>query len=297
MLKKISVLILSLTLFPGPLFAAANTPVSLTILHLNDTHGRTRAEPYLSRMAQDLKAASENVLILDAGDRLDGQITTNFSKGASMVPIMNAVGYDAMVPGNLDFNFGLKRLKELQQQMDFPILCANVTDRDGKRLFEPYRIFKMAGITVGVFGITTPERLTPITAELTFADPAETARKVVDTLTAAGCDIIIAIAHLGNHNASLSANRSDALAAIPGIDVIIDGHSHTLLPDGRFVGDTLIAQTGEYGENIGVVKVTIQDGKMSKTAELVPVQPEGEAPTLAFDEAITRAIAAEDAKW
>jgi len=274
----------------------------LTIIHLNDTHGRTEAEPYISQMAKDLKANGENVLILDAGDRLHGQTSTNLSKGESMVRIMNAVGYDAMVPGNHDFNFGLPRLLELSNIMDFELLAANVYYDDGYEdkvdVFFAYKIFEMDGVKAGVFGIATPE--TPlksdprITEGLSFGEPARVAESMVNLLKSMDCDIIIALTHVGEDGSSKPENQVDALAAVDGIDVIIDGHSHTLLENGRTVNNTLIAQVGARGEFIGVVEIIISETGVSKTASVLSVPIEGEESSLVPDEEILAIIAEEE---
>jgi LPXTG-motif cell wall-anchored protein len=266
---------------------AQSDGVSLTIIHVNDRHGRMGADPYISRLAQDTVG---NVLILDAGDALHGQTAAIITEGAAMVGLMNAVGYSAMVTGNHEFNYGLERLLELSVMMDFPLLAANIKTSDGATLFKPYAVFPMEGVTVGVFGLATPETVTatdPRTiAGLTFADPAETARAMVAALKAEGCDIIIALTHMGLDEFSAPANRSDTIALIPGIDVIIDGHSHTRLNNGLIVGDTLIAQTGEHGQNIGIVEISISGGVVSKTARLINVSD-----GLAADERIIAVIA------
>lgn len=292
-------ILFSFIFLPSGAFATPDDTVKLTIIHVNDRHGRTQAEPYISQMAKDL--SGENVLILDAGDSLHGQTASILTKGEAMVEVMNAVGYSAMVPGNHDFNFGVDRLTELSEKMNFPLLAANVRGGDGELLFDPYVIFEMNGVKVGVFGIATPETATKsdprIVADLTFDDPVQTAALMASELKSRGCDIIIALTHLGLSNASEPENRSEALAAVDGIDVVIDGHSHTLLENGMLVGDTLIAQTGELGKNIGVVEIEVSNGKaVSKTAKLVAVPKSGEASELVPDEDIVSKIAEEDAK-
>lgn len=283
-------------------YANHEDTIRLTIIHINDTHGRTQAEPYISALAKDLKDMGENVLILDAGDRLHGQTTTNLSKGESMAGIMNAVGYDAMVPGNHDFNFGVERLLELSGLVNFPMLTANVY-KDGINLFESYKIFDLSGVRAGVFGITTPETVAKsdprLMTGLTFGDPAQSAEALVSELQAQGCDVIIALAHLGDDGSSAPADRSDALAAVAGIDVIIDGHSHTLLENGRLVNGTLIAQAGEHAQHIGVVEIAISSGNITKTARVISVPSDDEEPELIElipDESIIAKIAEEDAK-
>lgn len=280
--------------------AAEDDAIKLTIIHTNDLHGRTAAQPYIAQMAKDLQASGENVLIFNAGDTLHGQTPANLSKGEAMVGIMNAVGYSAMTPGNHDFNFGVERLQELAAEMDFPLLAANVKDANGVNLFEAYAVIELNGLTVGVFGLATPETTTKsdprIVAGLTFANPAETAADMVKALQEADCDIIIALTHLGDDKATKDNNKSDAVAAVPGIDLIIDGHSHTLLENGKMIGDTLVAQTGEFGQNIGVVELTLAEGAVSKTARLVAVPGAEEESTLIPDQAVLAQIAAEEAK-
>jgi 2',3'-cyclic-nucleotide 2'-phosphodiesterase (5'-nucleotidase family) len=128
---------------------------------------------------------------------------------------------------------------------------------------------------------------------------------MVEELEVADCDVIIALAHMGDSPSSTATDHSDALAAVPGVDVIIDGHSHSYLPEGKVSGEALIAQTGQYGENIGVVKLTINDEQITKTAELIaiPVVDESEEPSadeavdlLPLDEAILEIVTLEDEK-
>jgi len=264
--------------------AAQGETFKLTVIHINDTHGRTEAEPYISTLAKDLKAKGENVLLLDAGDRLHGQITTNLSRGESVVKIMNEVGYSAMVPGNHDFNFGIERLKELSDLMNFPLLSANVLDINSSNLFPPYTIFDFDGTYIGVFGIATPEILEKsdprIVSGLIFDNPTRTARAMVAELQTQGCDLIIALAYMG-------------LDSIPdintfGIDVIIDGH---MTKD-----DSLVAQTGFYGQHIGIVEIELSDGNVSKIARTVSVPKENEVAELLPDKNIIAKIAEEEAK-
>ncbi|MCL1857731.1 MAG: 5'-nucleotidase C-terminal domain-containing protein [Oscillospiraceae bacterium] len=258
--------------------AVSDGEVTLTIIHINDRHGRMDADPYISQLA---KETAGNVLILDAGDALHGQPTANLTKGAAMTELMNAVGYSAMVTGNHEFNYGVERLLELSEMMEFPLLAANIKDSGGNYLFQTHAIFPMNGLTVGVFGLATPETIEVsdprIMAGLTFEDPATVAKAMVDTLKSEKCDIIIALTHMGTDDLSLPANRSDTLAGISGIDVIIDGHYHNELPNGLFVNDVLIANTGEHGKNIGIVEITVSEGVISKSARLIEVSGELDA--------------------
>ncbi len=189
----------------------------LTTGHVNDRHGRMEADPFISQIVRDLKAEGKNTLLLDAGDALHGQIAANLTEGESMAELMNAVGYDAMVTGNHEFTYGIDRLLELSEMMDFPMLAANVK-KDGKAVFKPYEIFDLNGIRAGVFGIATPETREAsdprIMEGLTFEDPAKTAALMVEALKNEDCGIIIALAHLGDNQVSLPENKSDVLAII-----------------------------------------------------------------------------------
>ena len=306
--KIISLLLASILLVS--FLAACSTKVadspqsvaSLTLIHMNDVHGRTQAEPYISQLAKDIKARGGNVLILDAGDRLQGQLATNLSRGESMSLIMNMVGYNAMTPGNHDFSLGVGRLAELSKLMNFRLLAANVKDSGGRYLFDRYAVFRLNGLVAGVFGIATPETLKKsdprIVAGLIFEDPVESAAEMVEILKAEKCDIIIALAHLGESLATAKAERSDALTVVRGIDVIIDGHSHTRLEKGRMIGDTLIVQTGEYAQSIGIVEITLDKGSVVKTARLeaVPGPEQGRGAQLLRDDGVVAIIAEEEAK-
>ena len=265
----------------------------LTIIHINDTHGRTHAEPYISQLAKDIRTNGGNVLILDAGDRLHGQTATNLTRGETMVRVMNAAGYSAMVTGNHEYTFGAERLLELSGMMEFPLLAANVR-YDGEYIFERYTVLYMDGLTIGIFGLVTPETVTKSDPRnmtgLVFENPVDTAAEITEILKAENCEIIIALTHLGGDNHTLENERSDALAAVPGIDIVIDGHSHTFLDNGRIVGDTLIAQVGEYSQHIGIVEITIENGVKTKTARVIAVPEEGVKTELSGDAAVAAII-------
>jgi 5'-nucleotidase len=200
-----------------------------------------------------------------------------------------------MVPGNHEFNYGLERLLELSDMMNFPLLAANITTADGNTLFQPYAVFPMNGVKVGVFGLITPETVGSTDSRnitgLIFESPAAVAAEMVAVLKSEGCDVIIALTHMGTDDSSAAANRSDSLAGVPGIDVIIDGHSHTKWDKGLLVNGALIAQAGEHGRHIGIVEITVKSGVVSKSARLIEIND-----TLAADNQIVNLIAELDAE-
>jgi len=275
-------MIFSMVLPLGNVWAEENsTPadsVTITIVHTNDTHSRvlsSSSEIGFAKIAtkvNEIRSTKENVLVLDAGDTFHGQTIATLVKGESIARIMNIIKYDAMVPGNHDFNYGQERLLELEKLTDFPIIAANVTKADGSAFLTPYIIKEFNGVKVGIFGLSTPEttyKTHPNNVKgLNFEDPVAVAEKMVKELEGKA-DIIIALCHLGLDESSVDTSKLVA-EKVKGIDLIVDGHSHTVLTEGRKVGDTLIAQTGEYGKNIGVVELVYENGKVAKaTASLI----------------------------
>lgn len=279
-----------------PVFAAEEPKeTSLVVVHTNDVHSRVDGEAYVSSYVKGLKAEGKNVLLISAGDAIHGQPFATISRGKSVVDVMNAAGYEFMTAGNHEFNYGYLRLKELEQSMNFDLLVANIIVKESKQsLFKQYEIKEIGGVKVGIFGLATPETVTKTNPKnvvgLEFLKPVPVAEEMVKTLKAKGAEVIIAIAHLGLDDETLAEERSDAVAAVEGIDLIIDGHSHTTLPEGKTVGNCLIAQTGEYLKNIGTVTLNIKDGKVvSKKAELMKA-PTAEQSAIAPDTAVTGVI-------
>lgn len=253
----------------------------LVIAHMNDTHGRAKEGKYdgmgfarVSTVVKDLRASEENVLFLDAGDTFHGTTFATLSRGESIVRLLNAMDLDALSPGNHDFNYGKERLKELEEMAEFDIVSANVIDEDGDHFFNPYVIKDMEGVRVGVFGLATPEtayKTNPKNVEgISFASPIKYAEKTVAKLKEEGVDLIIAVCHLGIDESTKREYQSiGVVEAVDGIDILVDGHSHTALKNGMVVNDTMIVQTGEYDKNFGIVGVKVSDGEMEVAARLI----------------------------
>lgn len=252
---------------------------TLVILHTNDTHGRDVALPGesigtagIAQLKKDYEAAGADVLLLSAGDAFQGTSLVNNQKGELAIGFMNAAGYDAMTPGNHEFDWGADHFYEIVQNADFPVLSANIVDTNGELIYtDSVMLETRSGLKVGVFGLTTPETATStdpqkisgirfLSGEALYA----AAQAQVDSLTESGADLIIALGHLGTTG---SANGShDVIAHVEGIDLFIDGHTHTVLENGEAVGDTLLVSAGEHLQYAGVVTYTAEGGF---TAELV----------------------------
>ncbi len=274
--KKLSALFLALVMaFSLAIPAgAANWDDDLTghivILHTNDVHGAIDNYASVAALKDAYEAAGAQVLLMDAGDFSQGSTSVNVSEGATAVELMNMAGYDVATTGNHEFDFGYANLKTLMEQAEFPILAANAFTAEGElAMDEANHTFQLGDVTVGVFGLATPETATkahPAKLEgVTFLAEDELfacAQEQVDELTAAGCDYIICLGHLGI-DAESTGNRSiDLLENVTGIDVFIDGHSHSTQSDiaeetngTGMVGDTVLTSTGTKLESVGVVDI------------------------------------------
>lgn len=285
--KKIFSLFVSLALVftmvfgvvPMEALAENGSVDELIILHTNDIHAKYEEGKYdgmgfpkMKTKIDQVRKEHDHVLLLDAGDVLHGMPLATLSRGEAMVKLMNAMGYDAMAPGNHDFNYGYERLLELKDMTDFPILAANVVTKDGKKDFDSYIIKDINGLKVGIFGIATSEtkyKSSPKNTEnIDFIDSVKASQEAVNSLKKEKADIIIAITHLGLDEDSEETSERVA-KNVDGIDLIVDGHSHTLLEKGKMVNETLIVQTQDHTKNLGMVTLKIKDKKIvEKTASL-----------------------------
>ncbi len=268
----------------------------IVILHTNDSHGRVDTNLGFTRVAvakERLEEAGAIVLLLDAGDTLHGLPFATVSRGESIVRIMNTVGYDAMVPGNHDFNYGAGYLAEISDKAEFELIAANVEDAEGLQLLPGAAVIEKGTIKFGIFGLATPEtayKTNPNNVEgFTFTDPIEVAREQVAALEAQNCTVIIALAHIGLDESSEVTSKMIA-EQVEGIDIIVDGHSHTTLENGLWVNDTLIVSTGEYIENIGCIDI---DSEGNAAATLLTAEDFGEADVNSDIDALIAGITAQ----
>jgi len=242
--------------------------VDLKILYVNDFHGF--AEPYkpmgsdvpLGGIAYlagavDRARGKQPSLLLSAGDMIQGNPWANLVQGKSSIEVMNAMRFDAMVVGNHEFDFGPKVLKERIAQARFPVLGANVK---GVPALKPYVIKNLQGVRIAIIGVVTPE--TPVTTHprnvtgLTFSTPESAVKQYLPELRRRA-DIIIVLSHCG-----FQADRELA-AKVPGIDVIVGGHSHTKILQPELVGRTIIVQAWEHAKALGVLNLKVKDGKVA----------------------------------
>ena len=264
-----------------PVEKEPSNEVKINILHTNDVHGRAEHDasngvigyPIYKTIIDEYKAAG-NTLVFDAGDAVHGTNFATLSEGESMIKLMNELGIQAMTPGNHEFNYGFDRLKELESQANFQFLASNVANEAGENPFKSGTTFDAEGYTIGVFGLATPEtkyKSNPLnTVGIEFTDVVAAAQKEVESLKAKGADVIVLLSHLGMDESS-EINTFTVLDAVDGINLVIDGHSHHTLPEGRQYKDTLIASTGSYLSNIGLSTISInkETGAVSLKARLI----------------------------
>ena len=267
----------------------------IVILHTNDVHGGIAGYAKLAAAKESYTASGAYTLLVDAGDYIQGDPTVSASQGKTAIELMNSTGYDAATVGNHEFDYGYANLKTISAQANFPILAANV-QYNGATAFDSHTIFTAAnGKKIGVFGLEAPETATkahPAKIQgVTFVggqDMMKLAQTEVDTLKAAGCDYVICLGHLGI-DAESTGNRSiDVLNAVTGIDVFIDGHSHSTLDQIKAatngtgkVGKAYLTSTGTKLANVGVVDIA-PDGTI--TTSNVPLD------TLTAENADTAAV-------
>lgn len=241
----------------------------LVILHTNDTH--SQIEPYTSKtdtnvggflrreaIIRECRAQHQNVLLLDAGDFSQGTPYFNFFKGYTEVYLMNKMHYDAGCLGNHEFDNGSAALAKRVKKANFPLLCANYVfhDKHLAKVMKPYAVIEKGGLKIGVFGLLVdlqPLVAPAIYSELTYLDPVEAARKMVEVLRAKGCDMIICLSHLGIDEDMV--NDYVVAKEVPGIDLIIGGHSHIELQEPVVIGNTKVYQMTNKGKCIGEITI------------------------------------------
>lgn len=250
------------------------------ILHSNDVHGAIDGYACMAWLKNEfLNRGASDVVLVDAGDFSQGTIYVSLSQGATAIEMMNAAGYDVVTLGNHDFDYSYAQLMENLEGAEFTTLCANVyLDETDESILPGTFIGETdSGIMLGFIGIDTPETATKVNPGLiseinfsTFDDLYAATQKAVDDIRD-GCDLVIALSHLGvDKESAANGYRSvDMLDKVEGIDFTIDGHSHTVMTcteDGKAV-----QSTGTAFEYIGVIVIddatkTIEDNYLLPTA-------------------------------
>lgn len=254
------------------------------IYHTNDTHGYLNGdgeEIVGIALAAGLKESTPNSILVDAGDATQGLPLASLTKGADVIELMNLAGYDLMTPGNHEFDFGTETFLSNAQKADFPVLAANIY-RNGSPLLKDvqedssgcHAVLEQNGVRIGFFGLTTADTASSTNPagikDLEFRDEIETAKTEINHLEEEGADVIVAMCHMGNMDASCtSADLADAMTGEyqDKIDVIIDGHSHTV--ENEETNGILIVQTGSGMAGIGKLTLEVRGDEVSASEELL----------------------------
>ena len=203
---------------------------------------------------KEVRAASENVLLLDGGNTLFGnRPLAQQTQGQVIVEAMNLLGYDAMVLGDMDFRLGLDVLRQRMAEAEFPILSANAVISGTDQLFTaPYVIKEIGGHKVAIIGLTNQEAANVSGGAIVVLDPLEALQDLLNEVSEEA-DIIIILSHLGMEVDLQMAGE------VQGIDLIVGGKSRDVLhpPLWDEPSRTVIAQAGYQGQRIGVVSLDI----------------------------------------
>ncbi len=266
----------------------------VTILYTNDVHTYIdKQSPKLTYAAiadlkQSYQDAGKDVLLVDAGDHVQGTAYGSMDEGASIIKLMNAAGYDVATPGNHEFDYGMDRAKAIMKEADFPYLSCNWVDlRTTLRVLPSVKVFVRGGRRIAFVGVTTPETFTKSTPAY-FMDKAqrkyiydiqggEDGKKLYDAVQKAIdkakflADVIIGLGHLGVDPSSSPWTSEEVIAHTSGFDAFIDGHSHTVM-ENKQVQDAsgkavTLTQTGSYFANVGEMTIAA-DGTI--TTKLIP---------------------------
>ena len=264
--------------------------LKLTIMYMNDPHahyvpyskegssgligGFGKARTVMSELQAQNRQLGKHTLIFLAGDLLMGTPFSTAFKGQLGVTLMNTMQFDAMVVGNHDFDYGQDNLmSNVKSRMKFPLISANIKTQSGDYVFQRSLIKDISNpkSRIVILGLTTAD--TPVTTlpdnvkDLVFDDPIRTAQEVLQGVE--NRDLVIALTHLGVEEDKRLAE------ACPKIDIIIGGHSHTVLSKPIKVNNAVICQAGAYAEYVGKLDLEVQDGRVIKyDGELISLGPE-----------------------
>ena len=250
----------------------------VTILYTNDAHTYIDKEsPELSyasiaALKQSYASAGQDVLLVDAGDHVQGTAYGSMDEGASIIQLMNAAGYDLATLGNHEFDYGMARAQEIMKEADFPYISCNFIDlRTNRKVLPAVKRFYLGGLSIAFVGVTTPETFTKSTPAY-FMDETQSkyiynisggadgqelydaVQKAIDQAKILS-DYVIGLGHLGVDPSSSPWTSREVIAHTVGFDAFIDGHSHTEIPYEEVkdaAGNTVVlTQTGNYLDNVG----------------------------------------------
>ena len=255
----------------------------VTILYTNDVHtyidNKSPKPTYaaIAALKKSIEDTGRDVLLVDAGDHIQGTAYGSMDDGATIIELMNEAGYDLATPGNHEFDYGMARAKAVLREADFPYVSCNWVDlRTGLNVLPSVKFFFVGGRKIAFVGVTTPETFTKSTPAY-FMNDAQTkyiydilggddgrklydaVQKAIDKAKTLGADIIIGLGHLGVDPSSSPWTSKEVIEHTSGFDAFIDGHSHTKM-ECEWVKDlsgkaVALTQTGSYFANVGEMTI------------------------------------------
>ena len=258
---------------------------TIVILYENDVHCAVEGYSKLAAMKNELKSEYEYVGVVSSGDFVQGGTLGAVSKGEYIVELMNLVGYDAIAPGNHEFDYTISRLTELYELSETKYISCNFAKiGEEKTYFEPYTIVSYGDVDIAYIGIITPETITSARPSqfrnengeiiYTFNESRlyELVQESIDEATENGADYVIALSHIGYDESGELNDVTDVIENTDGLDVVLDAHSHSVIEEkivkDKSGDDVLLSSTGTGFENIG--KLTIANGEFD--TELVKTE-------------------------
>ena len=281
-------MLFSLTVTAGAADTAATGDMAgdIVILHTNDVHGAIGGYAKVAALKDAYEARGAYVLLMDAGDFIQGDPTVSTSQGATAVELMNLAGYDVVSLGNHEFDHGQAFLGRMIDSMAFEVVCANVTsDTCTFPQLPPYVVLDKDGIRIGFVGVVTnyegpghPAGNASSFEGLEFPDPQAMAMKYAAELRPK-VDLLVLVSHMGDDR------DVELLGKETRFDVVIGGHTHVKVDS--LVNGTLLTQTGKYLKNVGVTAVRFRGGKIEGIeSRLVPL--DGYAPDASYQAEVDR---------
>ncbi|UWQ22412.1 thiosulfohydrolase SoxB [Jannaschia sp. W003] len=235
------------------------------------SYGRMGGADRIATVVKAIRAERPDALLLDGGDTWQGSLTALRTEGRDMVEVFNALGTDAMT-AHWEFTLGLDRVNEIiENELRFPFLGANIFDAEwDEPAYEPFRMFERGGARIAVVGqafpympIANPSYLFP---GLSFGVREERMAEVVQQARDAGAEAVVVLSHNG-----FDVDRKMA-ASVPGIDVILTGHTHDALPEPLLVGKTHLIASGSHGKFVSRLDLDVRDGAVQSVAhKLIPI--------------------------
>ena len=292
-MKKTLSFLLAFTLLLAmmmPVSAGSGKSEDTVILYTNDVHtyiDGPLSYDVIAAIKAELEKDYREVLLLDAGDHIQGTAYGSMDKGENIIKLMNATGYDAATLGNHEFDYGMDGCMKVIDMAEYPYLSCNFyRETDGVRkdnVLNAFSVFECGERKIAVIGITTPDSFTKTTPayfqdengnyiygissaeeDSTLISDLQTA---IDDSRAAGADTVIALGHLGIDPSSLPSTSSNVISKVSGLDAFIDGHSHSTVK-GDVIKDkngdsVVLTQTGQYFDRIGMMVVNAESGEIT----------------------------------